>query len=367
MAIKVRTITPEEQETLDHWQRADNAVGYRRARILRLSAADYTCPVIAELLGLHAATVRDTIRQFNEGSIPAITPRPRSGGRPRRYDEAVAETAENLVRQGPPPEAGRATWTLRGLAVAIVDRCTHIGQISPEAVRRVLASHHITYRHAKEWLTSPDPAYERKKRRRDRLLAWARQASDGAAIWVDQSWFVRWPYRFWAWAHKDALPRVAKRWNEEVETTALYAALDDKTQEAFLRWTGQPNSERTITFLEALMAHIAQQGKRFIVLFWDQASWHTSKPTRTWIRTYNQRAKREGLPRLIVCELPSRSPWLMPLEPIFGWTKHQVLGGRMFDTVAELQAAVERSFRQRVEEARERRHQAWTKALEAAA
>ena len=31
MAIKVRPITPEEQEILDHWQRADNVMGYRRA------------------------------------------------------------------------------------------------------------------------------------------------------------------------------------------------------------------------------------------------------------------------------------------------------------------------------------------------
>lgn len=367
MAIRVRTITAEEQEILDHWQRVDNVVGYRRARILRLSAVGHTSPVIAEFLGLHVATVRDTILRFNEGGIPAITPRPHSGGRPRRYDDAIAETAENLVRQGPPPEEDRATWTLRGLATAIMNRCAQIGQMSPEAVRRVLASRHIAYRRAKEWLTSSDPAYERKKRRRDRLLAWARSAPDGAAVWLDESWFVRWPYRFWAWATQDALPRVAKRWNETVETTALYAALDDETQEAFLRWTGQPNSQRTITFLEALMTHVAQQGKRFIVLFWDQASWHTSKRTRAWIRAYNQRAKREGLPRLIICELPSRSPWLMPLEPIFGWTKRHVLGDRKFATLAELQAAVEQHFRRRVKEARERRHRAWTKALEVTA
>jgi hypothetical protein len=62
------------------------------------------------------------------------------------------------------------------------------------------------------------------------------------------------------------------------------------------------------------------------------------------------------------CQLPTRSPWLMPLEPIFGWTKHQVLGGRLFQTVAQLQAAVERYFHQRVAQAKERRDQAWVKA-----
>ena len=81
MAIKVRTLTPTEHETLQHWQRADNVVGYRRARILLLSQADWKCPAIAEALGLHVETVRDTIQLFNQGGIDAIAPRPHSGGR----------------------------------------------------------------------------------------------------------------------------------------------------------------------------------------------------------------------------------------------------------------------------------------------
>jgi hypothetical protein len=52
----------------------------------------------------------------------------------------------------------------------------------------------------------------------------------------------------------------------------------------------------------------------------------------------------------------------MPLEPIFGWTKHQVLGGRLFQTIAQLQAAVERYFHQRIAQAKERRDRAWFKA-----
>jgi hypothetical protein len=227
-------------------------------------------------------------------------------------------------------------------------------------VRRLLARREIAYRRAKEWLTSPDPLYDLRKSQRDRLLAMARSAPAGAAVWLDQSWFVRWPYRFRAWTAKDDLPRVAKRWNEEVDTTALYAALDDESQQPFLRWaTGQPNSAETVEFLKVLMDHWNKKGKRFIVLFWDKASWHTSKQTRGWIRDYNRRAKQEGLTRLIVCQLPTRSPWLMPLESIFGWIKHQVLGGRFFETVAELQTAVERSFRQRVTKAKERRDKYW--------
>jgi hypothetical protein len=272
--------------------------------------------------------------------------------------------AEQLSRQTPPAEQGRATWTLQGLAEAIAARFEHIGTVSHEAVRRLLKQRGIHYRRAKEWLTSPDPLYALHKSQRDRLLVVARAAPDGAAVWLDESWFARWPYRYRAWASKTDPPRVAQRWNEKVDTTALFAALDDETQEAFLNWAdGQPNSERMIEFLDALMDHWSHIGKRFIVLFWDKASWHTSKRTRHWIRAYNRRAKQEGLTRLIVCRLPTRSPWLMPLESIFGWTKHQILGNRLFQTVAELQGAVEHYFRYRVTQARERRDRASVNAL----
>lgn len=82
MTLYVRSMTPEEADMLDHWQRADNVVRYRRARIVRLSAAEWKAEDIADALGLHVETVRQTIKDFNEGGIPAITPQPRSGGRP---------------------------------------------------------------------------------------------------------------------------------------------------------------------------------------------------------------------------------------------------------------------------------------------
>lgn len=285
--------------------------------------------------------------------------------RPVTYTAEVADLAETLVRQGPPAEKERATWTLDDLATALAAGFEHIVSISHETVRRLLKRQQITYRRAKEWLTSPDPLYTVRKSQRDRLLALARASPQGAAVWLDQSWFVRWPYRFWAWSAKDALPRVAKRWTEAVDTTAVYAALDDETQESFLSWVQeQPNSEVTVDFLESLMSYWTTRDKHFIVLFWDKASWHTSKRTRQWIRDYNQRAKQTGLTRLIVCQLPSRSPWLMPLESVFGWIKHQMLGDRSFETVAELQAAVETCFHQRTTSAKERRDQTWAKNLE---
>jgi hypothetical protein len=47
--------------------------------------------------------------------------------------EEVADAAESLVRQGPPEEQERATWTRQTLAEALVARCDHISSMSHEA------------------------------------------------------------------------------------------------------------------------------------------------------------------------------------------------------------------------------------------
>jgi hypothetical protein len=262
----------------------------------------------------------------------------------------------------------RATWTLHPIADELVARVRSLASISHESVRRVLLQRNIRYRCAKAWLTSPDPLYELHKAQRDRLLRLARQSPDGAAVWWDESWFVRWPYRYWNWSVADRPPRVKQRWDESVERTALYAALDDESQTACLHWAdGQPNSERTIGALEKLMDHWNRHHTSFIGLFWDRAPYHTSRQTRTWIKHYNQRANRQGLTRLLVCLLPTRSRWLMPLEPVFGHVKHQALGDRAFDTVANLQTAVVVHFKNRGAAAKKRRDKAWQRLLEQAA
>jgi len=280
----------------------------------------------------------------------------------------VDEKVKDLVHQMPPEETGRATWTLSSLSEYLCDHFAHLLRVSHETVRRWLQQAKIVYRRAKDWLISPDPHYALKKHQRDRLLRMARQASDGVAVWLDESWFVRWPYSFRSWAEKAQSLSVPQRWNEDVDTTALFVALDDDSQQSLLHWAaGQPNSDEMVIFLEKLTAHYATQGKRFIALFWDKASWHTSKQTRRWIRAYNRKAKQEGLPRLLVVHHPTRSPWLMPLEAIFGWVKHQVLGGRLFETVSALQEAVEIAFQQRVAQAKMRHDKAVSQFLAATA
>lgn len=79
---------------------------------------------------------------------------------------------------------------------------------------------------------------------------------------------------------------------------------------------GRPVSAITPQFLDWCCARLAQEGKRALLLVWDNASWHISQTVRSWIRAHNQEVKRTGRGvRLLPCCLPVKSPWLNPIEP----------------------------------------------------
>lgn len=93
---------------------------------------------------------------------------------------------------------------------------------------------------------------------------------------------------------------------------------DEKSSEPdmLLRFVeGRPVSSVTTTFLDWVCERLGRRGTDVWVLIWDQASWHVSHEVQTWIRRHNEQVKREGGVRILACELPSKSPWLNPIEP----------------------------------------------------
>jgi hypothetical protein len=43
----------------------------------------------------------------------------------------------------------------------------------------------------------------------------------------------------------------------------------------------------TIEFLPWLSEQVQAQGRRAMVLIWDNASWHVSKQVKSWLREHN--------------------------------------------------------------------------------
>ena len=71
---------------------------------------------------------------------------------------------------------------------------------------------------------------------------------------------------------------------------------------------------------------LQSKGKRVLILVWDNASWHISKYVRNWVREHNRKVTTLGQGvRIWVCPLPTKSPWLNPIEPKWVHGKRRVV------------------------------------------
>jgi transposase len=104
---------------------------------------------------------------------------------------------------------------------------------------------------------------------------------------------------------------------------------------------GRSVSAVTIDFLAWSCARLAVQGISGLLLIWDNASWHKSQQVRDWIRLHNRTVKQSGQGvRIVVCLLPSKSPWLNPIEPKWIHGKRAVSEPGRLLSADELEARV---------------------------
>ena len=97
---------------------------------------------------------------------------------------------------------------------------------------------------------------------------------------------------------------------------ACYGLLRTDIQKVLIRFVeGRPVSHVTTAFLGWVCERLNSEGKKALLLVWDNASWHRSQEVRDWIQAHNRQAKRAGGIRIVVCQLPIKSPWLNRIEP----------------------------------------------------
>ena len=98
-------------------------------------------------------------------------------------------------------------------------------------------------------------------------------------------------------------------------------------EEVWLRFVeGRPVSGVTTAFLDWSCSQLEALGKEALLLVWDNASWHLSQEVEGWIKEHNRQVKREGKGiRILPSPLPTKSPWLNPIEPRWVHAKRRVM------------------------------------------
>ncbi len=117
-------------------------------------------------------------------------------------------------------------------------------------------------------------------------------------------------------------------------------------EQMWLRFVKErPVSAITTQFLGWCCDKLEALGKKVLLLTWDNASWHKSKAVREWIRAHNRYVKDTGKGlRLLPCLLPSKSPWLNPIEPKWMHGKRKVAEPDRVLTAAQLEERVCKCF-----------------------
>jgi len=163
----VRELTAAERQVLGAALRSREAFTLRRAQILLASADGQRPALIAARIGCAVGTVRNTLHAFETDGVDCLGEKKRGPKDARPIlDEAQADPLKGILHQSPRRFGRpRSTWTLDVLADVAFAQGLTPRRLSHEAIRQAVKRLGHGWKRAKTWITSPDPAYARKKKR----------------------------------------------------------------------------------------------------------------------------------------------------------------------------------------------------------
>ncbi len=166
----------------------------------------------------------------------------------------------------------------------------------------------------------------------------------GHPEWVlafeDEVWWSRFSHpNLHAWTDSEGTMRLVvqkpQKGDPDPKALACYGLLlrststgkDGFEERVLLRFVdGRPVSGVTVEFLSWSCKRLEEEGTKALLLVWDNASWHISQMVRGWIGGHNREVKESGKGvRILSCLLPSKSPWLNPIEPKWIHGKRRVV------------------------------------------
>ncbi len=224
--------------------------------------------------------MRNTIHAFHQKGLDCLK---QASSRPKtaqaQFDQAKCEALRALLHQSP-RTFGKPTsvWTLALAAQVCQEVGLTVNQVSIETIRQALKRLRVGWQRAKNWITSPDPEYERREKTAGR---------PDHPGYLDEVWWSRISQpNMHTWSERDEplhLQELEVSKNDpDPKALACYGMLSAASGRMHLRFvSGCPVSQVTTDFLEWLCEQIQAQGKHTLVLIWDNASWHVSKQVKT--------------------------------------------------------------------------------------
>jgi transposase len=145
--------------------RSSKAFTVRRCQILLASARGLNATQIAEQVGCSTQAVRNVLHAFASRGLDTIHELSRRNKTiVKHLDDEKVEALRAILHQKPRDFGkDRSLWTLELAADVIFEQGLTSERVSRETVREAIKRLDIGWKRAKRWISSPDPAYLRKK------------------------------------------------------------------------------------------------------------------------------------------------------------------------------------------------------------
>jgi hypothetical protein len=192
----------------------------------------------------------------------------------------------------------------------------------------------------------PRPGVRAKKKARDRLIRLAASHPEWVLGYQDETWWSRLAQpALHAWTAEGRPLRLVEptvpRADTDPKALSCYGLLRADTGRMLVRFvTGRPVSQVTEDYLGWVCEQLRAEGKAALLLVWDNAAWHVSQRVRAWIKAHNREAKRTGGVRIVACFLPTKSPWLNPIEPKWAHGKRAIVEPERLLAASEVRTRV---------------------------
>ena len=166
--VFVRELTWEERQQLQAGLHSKSAFTLKRCQILLASATGQTAKQTAERLGFAATTVRYVIHAFNARGMAALQERSHVPTSVQPVLTADKRAQLHTILHHSPRTYGknRSTWTLKLLAQVACEQGLSEQALSEPTLLDAVKRLNVAWKRAKHGISSPDPAYTRKKQTR---------------------------------------------------------------------------------------------------------------------------------------------------------------------------------------------------------
>ncbi|HUW82640.1 MAG TPA: IS630 family transposase [Phycisphaerae bacterium] len=329
--VEARRPNPYERQKLQHMKRqCTNAVNSRHARVILLSGGGVSNAEIAWRVGYSDVWVRQIIRRFNDGGVPAISWYPYycAHGEPRKFFAEIVEQVVEVALSSPKALIGMNGWSLAKLRAYLIEQKI-IGSISLSWLRAILRQRKVRWRHSKTWKESTDPEFWPKYRAVRRL--YKHPSRNGRVICVDEFGPLNLQPRggLCLTGPSRRVERHRATYNRCGGVRHMFGAYDLKTDRLFGIFTRQKNWVEFLSFLRWLRRRYRSGEILYIVL--DNASFHLKAEVRAWAAEH----------RIRFYFTPSSASWLNRIECHFTALRNFALNNSDFRTHEEQQEAIE--------------------------